>query len=144
LLRAVGAAAIAIEGVAVVANLTSVEETVAALDLSRAFALFGAIPVDFDLANTIAAITGYGVSVITLFSAVLVVDTVTAALGHLRRRAARNIRTTSRPSRTDKGRDRDGHTTAPTMAATPDEACTCASVPSSLDLCIRAGSCCKN
>jgi hypothetical protein len=88
LLRAVGVAAIVIKGIAIVANLTRVEKAVAALDFSRAFALFGAIPIDFDLANTIAAVTGYGISVITFFGAALVVDSVAAALGYLRSRAA--------------------------------------------------------
>jgi hypothetical protein len=143
LLRAVGAAAVVIEGVAVVAHLTSIKEAVAALELSCAFALFGAIPVDFDLANTIAAITGYGVAVVTLFSTVLVVDSVAAARSHLRCCTARSIRTTSCPPCTGKGIKLYGNSAACTMAAIPARA-RCASVSPGLDLCIRAGNCRKN
>jgi hypothetical protein len=138
LLRAVGVAAIVIKGIAIVANLTRVEKAVAALDFSRAFALFGAIPIDFDLANTIAAVTGYSVSVITLFGAALVVDSVAAAFCHLRRRTARSIRTTSCATRAGKGIKLYNNTAARTVAASTVRACTCASVSPGFDLCIRA------
>jgi hypothetical protein len=77
---AVGAATIVIEGITIVANLARADGAIAANDLSRALPLLGTIPVRFDLANTVAAVSGKSVPVVTFLDAVLVVDSVAASL----------------------------------------------------------------
>jgi hypothetical protein len=81
--RAVGAAAVVVESVAIVANLARANGAVAANVLSFTFALLGTIPVRFDLANAVAAISGNSVPVVTFLDTVLVVDSVAASLRHL-------------------------------------------------------------
>src|ERR1039457_986474 len=83
LYRAGGIATIVVEGIAVVANFTGADETIAADDLARAFARRRTSPVGLDFADAVATIAGQYVAVIALLDAALIVDAVAAALWHL-------------------------------------------------------------
>jgi hypothetical protein len=145
---AVSAAAVVIEGVAIVANLARANGAVAANDLSCAFALLGTIPVRFDLANAVAAITGNSVSVVTFLDVVLVVDSIAASLRHLGTAAGIICAVAVAYLAPRAGDGGEGKaTTRSTMTGSTDRAamsactCACAALPS-FDGCIRAGKAC--
>jgi hypothetical protein len=147
--RAVGVTAIVVLGVAIVANLARADGAVAANDISRTGAGFGTGPVGFDLANTVAAITGKSVPVVALLDAVLVVDSVAASLGHpwfADRGVHRGTRAVgvlaTRTARTDGGESEGATYATPAavaaLAASPGRACACTALPA-LYRWIRAG-----